>query len=95
MEATTTAVMSRLRAALVWHGRCKARLRRSHMKLTRMFWSALVLVSVIAAGVLLGTGVGLAQVVIQENRASDATAMKRFSSDPAPTYRLALFRASF
>ncbi len=48
-----------------------------------------------AGGVLLGTGVGLTQLVVQENRASNATAMNRFSSDPVPTYRLALFRASF
>ena len=48
-----------------------------------------------AGGVLLGTGVGITQVVVQENRVSAATAMNRFPSDPAPTYRLALFQHRF
>jgi hypothetical protein len=45
-----------------------------------------------AGGVLVGTGVGLTQIMIQESRASQATAM---ASDPAPTYRLSLFRREF
>jgi hypothetical protein len=44
-----------------------------------------------AGGVLVGTGVGLAQVLVQESRADRAVA----SYDPAPTFRLALFRATF
>jgi hypothetical protein len=47
-----------------------------------------------AGGVLLGTGVGLTQVVVQENRA-DAAVASRFSTDPAPTYRLALLNLRF
>jgi hypothetical protein len=45
-----------------------------------------------AGGVLVGTGVGLAQIMVQESRVSQATAM---SSDPAPTLRLALFHTQF
>ena len=45
-----------------------------------------------AGGVLVGTGVGLAQIMVQEDRASAATAM---DSDPARTYRLALYTARF
>jgi hypothetical protein len=45
-----------------------------------------------AGGVLVGTGVGLAQIVVQESRASQATALQ---SDPAPTLRLALWKGSF
>jgi hypothetical protein len=45
-----------------------------------------------AGGVLVGTGVGLAQIMVQEDRASAATAMQ---SDPARTYRLALYTAHF
>jgi hypothetical protein len=44
-----------------------------------------------AGGVLVGTGVGLTQILIQESRASQATAFQ----DPAPTYRLALFNKRF
>jgi hypothetical protein len=44
-----------------------------------------------AGGVLLGTGVGLMQIMVQESRASQATAM----SDPAPTLRLALYQTRF
>ena len=45
-----------------------------------------------AGGVLVGTGVGLTQIMVQESRASRATAM---SSDPAPTLRLALYQTRF
>jgi len=45
-----------------------------------------------AGGVLVGTGVGLAQIMVQEDRASAATGMR---SDPARTYRLALYTAHF
>ncbi|MEP6651766.1 MAG: hypothetical protein ABJA82_00315 [Myxococcales bacterium] len=48
-----------------------------------------------AGGVLLGTGVGVTQIVVQESRASNATALNKLPSDPAPTFRLALFRTSF
>lgn len=48
-----------------------------------------------AGGVLLGTGVGVVQIIVQENRASQATALNKLPSDPAPTFRLALFRTSF
>jgi hypothetical protein len=47
-----------------------------------------------AGGVLVGTGVGLAQVMVQESRADRAVA-SRLPADPAPTFRLALFRAHF
>jgi hypothetical protein len=45
-----------------------------------------------AGGVLVGTGVGLTQIMVQESRASQATALQ---SDPARTYRLALYTAHF
>jgi hypothetical protein len=48
-----------------------------------------------AGGVLVGAGVGVVQLVVQENRMSEATALKHLSSDPAPTYRLALMRLEF
>jgi hypothetical protein len=48
-----------------------------------------------AGGVLLGTGVGVVQIMVQESRASQATALNKLPSDPAPTFRLALFRTSF
>lgn len=48
-----------------------------------------------AGGVLLGTGVGVVQIMVQEGRASNATALRKLPSDPAPTMRLALFRATF
>jgi uncharacterized protein YcfJ len=47
-----------------------------------------------AGGVILGTAVGLTQVVVQENRA-DAAVASRFPTDPAPTYRLALLNLRF
>jgi hypothetical protein len=46
-----------------------------------------------AGGVLVGTGVGITQVVVQESRVSNA--VSRLPSDPAPTYRLALLRLKF
>jgi hypothetical protein len=48
-----------------------------------------------AGGVLVGAGVGVVQVMVQEGRASEATALNRLPSDPAPTYRVALYRAEF
>lgn len=47
-----------------------------------------------AGGVLVGTGVGIVQVAADESRAS-AVVSHLWSPDPARTYRLALFRASF
>ncbi|HEX3903558.1 MAG TPA: hypothetical protein VH853_11965 [Polyangia bacterium] len=47
-----------------------------------------------AGGVLVGTGVGIVQVAADESRANAAVS-RLWSPDPAPTYRLALFRASF
>jgi predicted lipid-binding transport protein (Tim44 family) len=47
-----------------------------------------------AGGVLVGTGVGVAQIMVQESRVSNATA-SRFPSDPAPTLRLALVNLKF
>jgi hypothetical protein len=44
-----------------------------------------------AGGVLVGTGVGLTQVLVQESRVDRAVA----SRDPAPTFRVALFTKSF
>ena len=48
-----------------------------------------------AGGVLVGTGVGLTQVLVQENRATDATSSRRLPSDPAPTVKVALLRTEF
>ena len=48
-----------------------------------------------AGGVLVGTGVGIVQLMVQEGRVSEATALRKLPSDPAPTFRLALFRTSF
>jgi hypothetical protein len=47
-----------------------------------------------AGGVLVGTTVGIVQVVSEESRLDRATAL-RLPPDPAPTYRLALYRLSF
>jgi hypothetical protein len=47
-----------------------------------------------AGGVIVGTGVGITQVIVQESRAERATAM-RLPTDPAPTLRLALLTARF
>lgn len=48
-----------------------------------------------AGGVLLGVGVGVVQIVVQEDRVSNATALNKLPGDPAPTLRLALWRTSF
>lgn len=48
-----------------------------------------------AGGVLVGTGVGLVQLMVQEGRVSEATALRKLPSDPAPTFRLALYRTQF
>src|SRR5215831_10014420 len=45
-----------------------------------------------AGGVLVGTGVGIAQIMVQESRVSQAVGM---ASDPAPTLRLALYQTRF
>jgi hypothetical protein len=47
-----------------------------------------------AGGVLLGTGVGVVQIVSEESRLDRAT-VTRLPADPAPTYRLALCRLRF
>lgn len=47
-----------------------------------------------AGGVLVGTGVGIVQVVADESRASAAVSSV-WRPDPAPTYRLALFQKRF
>lgn len=47
-----------------------------------------------AGGVLVGTGVGVVQVVADESRASAAVS-ELWKPDPAPTYRLALYQAHF
>jgi hypothetical protein len=47
-----------------------------------------------AGGVLVGSAVGIMQVVSEENRLDRATA-SHLPSDPAPTYRLALYRVRF
>jgi hypothetical protein len=46
-----------------------------------------------AGGVLFGTGVGLVNVAVQESRADAAVAHR--TADPAPTFRLALFKTTF
>jgi len=48
-----------------------------------------------AGGVLVGTGVGVLQLAVQENRVSEATALRKLPTDPAPTFRLALFKTHF
>jgi hypothetical protein len=47
-----------------------------------------------AGGVLVGVGVGLTQVVVQESRLDRAT-VSLLPADPAPTYRLALYETHF
>jgi hypothetical protein len=47
-----------------------------------------------AGGVLVGTGVGIVQVAADESRASAAVSQV-WSPDPAPTYRVALYRTHF
>ncbi|HVV50765.1 MAG TPA: hypothetical protein VHO06_13960 [Polyangia bacterium] len=47
-----------------------------------------------AGGVLVGTGVGIVQVVADESRANAAVS-QLWRPDPAPTYRLALYRVHF
>jgi hypothetical protein len=47
-----------------------------------------------AGGVLVGTGIGVINVLVDENRAERAVGA-RLPSDPVPTYRLSLLRASF
>jgi hypothetical protein len=47
-----------------------------------------------AGGVLVGTGVGLTQVMVENTRVNEA-AVTRFPSDPAPTFRLALLQRRF
>jgi len=48
-----------------------------------------------AGGVLVGTGVGVIQIMVQESRASEATALNHLPTDPAPTFRLALYKVRF
>jgi hypothetical protein len=47
-----------------------------------------------AGGVLVGTAVGITQIAVQESRVDRATAV-RLPTDPAPTFRLALFQTRF
>ena len=47
-----------------------------------------------AGGVLVGTGVGVLQIVSEESRL-DRAAAAHLPTDPAPTYRLALYRLRF
>jgi hypothetical protein len=46
-----------------------------------------------AGGLVVGAGVGLTQVFVQESRSGSA--MASLPSDPAPTFRLSLLRARF
>jgi uncharacterized protein YcfJ len=48
-----------------------------------------------AGGVLVGSAVGLVQILTEETRASEATALHKLPTDPAPTLRLALLRTHF
>jgi hypothetical protein len=48
-----------------------------------------------AGGVLVGTGVGVVQVAVEENRANTAVSSRGGTADPVPTYRLALMRLNF
>jgi hypothetical protein len=47
-----------------------------------------------AGGVLVGTAVGFTQIAVEESHLDRATAT-RLPSDPAPTYRLALYQLYF
>jgi hypothetical protein len=47
-----------------------------------------------AGGVLVGTGVGLINVLADESRAERAVST-RFEKDPVPTYRLSLLKTTF
>jgi hypothetical protein len=47
-----------------------------------------------AGGVLVGTGIGLINVLSDESRAERAVGT-RFDRDPAPTYRLSLLKTTF
>ena len=47
-----------------------------------------------AGGVLVGTGIGIINVVADENRAERAVA-NRLPSDPVPTYRVSLLQTHF
>jgi hypothetical protein len=47
-----------------------------------------------AGGVLVGTGVGVVNVVVDESRAERAVST-RFERDPVPTYRLSLLKTTF
>ena len=47
-----------------------------------------------AGGVLLGTGVGIAQIFVEESRA-DRAVSSLLPHDPVPTYRLALYQTRF
>jgi hypothetical protein len=47
-----------------------------------------------AGGILVGSAVGVTQIVVQEDRVDRATA-SRLPTDPAPTFRLALLNRSF
>jgi hypothetical protein len=47
-----------------------------------------------AGGVLVGTGVGIIQVAVDESRANAAVS-QLWRPDPAPTFRLALFQKRF
>jgi hypothetical protein len=50
-----------------------------------------------AGGTLVGTGLGVVQIMVQESRVSEATSLhlNHLPGDPAPTYRLALCRVHF
>jgi len=48
-----------------------------------------------AGGVLVGTGLGVINVIVDENRAERAVSSNHLPTDPVPTYRVALFNASF
>jgi hypothetical protein len=48
-----------------------------------------------AGGVLVGTGLGVINVIVDENRAERAISSNHLPTDPVPTYKVALFNASF
>ena len=47
-----------------------------------------------AGGVLVGTGVGLINIMADESR-SERAVSNRFEKDPVPTYRLSLLKTTF
>ena len=48
-----------------------------------------------AGGVLVGAGVGIVQIMVQENDHTETASLSRLPKDPVPTHRLSLLTAHF